>query len=125
MSGCREALGTENVVAMINHCRDMQVLVCINTTNGVSFCSVSSYLNILSCGTRIICLKDARTGQSWDRMVMPFLGSSSTFGARPYRRAFTDDQQVRGKAHIGTIGMRVRSGRAAVRHQFREWPIGV
>lgn len=115
MSGFREAIGTENAVAMINDCLDMQVLVCIDATNDVNFCSVFSHLIILSCGMRIICLKGAGTGQSWDRMVMPFLGHSSTFEARPHRRAFPDDRQVRGKTHIGLIGMRGRSYREAMR----------
>jgi hypothetical protein len=50
VSGCREALGTENTVAMINDSRDMQVLVCIDATDDVSFCLVFSHPIILSCG---------------------------------------------------------------------------
>jgi hypothetical protein len=51
VSGCREALGTENTVATINDSRDMQVLVCIDATNDVSFCWVFGHPIILSCGT--------------------------------------------------------------------------
>lgn len=110
---------------MINDCRDMQVLMCIDATNDESFCSVFSHLIILSCVLRIICLEDAGTGQSWDRIVMPFLGHSSTFEARLHRRAFPDDRQVRGKTHNRSIGMRVRSYRDAMRYQPKEWSNGV
>lgn len=39
---CRKALGTDNAVAIINDYCYMQVLLCIDTTNDVSFCSVLS-----------------------------------------------------------------------------------
>ena len=58
-------------------------------------------------------------------MVTPFLGHGSTFETGPRRRAFSDDRQVQGKTHIGSIGVRVRSYQEAMRHQPREWSIGV
>ena len=56
---------------------------------------------------------------------MPFLGHGSTFEAKPHRRAFPDDRQVQGKTRVGSIGVRVRSHRKALRHQPSEWSIGV
>jgi IS30 family transposase len=49
----------------------------------------------------------------------------STFEAKPHRRAFPDDRQVQGKTRVGSIGVRVRSHRKALRHQSSEWSNGV
>lgn len=64
-------------------------------------------------------------GQSWDRMVMPFLGHGSAIETKPLRKVFPDDRQVKGKTRAGSIGVRVRSPLKALRHQRSEWSIGV
>jgi hypothetical protein len=111
---------------MVDDGRDMQILVRVDATNDVSFCRVCCHPILLSLDACLFFApKDAGTGQSWDRMVMPFLGHGSTFEAKPHRRAFPDDRQVQGKTHVGSIGVRVRSRRKALRHQSSEWSIGV
>ena len=126
MPRCREALGAKNTVTMINDSRDMQILVRVDATDDVSFCWVCCHPIVLSCGTCWFCAsKDAWTGQSWDRMVMPFLGHGRTFEAKPRCRAFPDDRQVQGKTHLGSIGMSVKSSREALQHQPSKWSIGV
>lgn len=126
MSGRGEALGVENTITMIDNGCYMQILVRVDATNDVCFCWVCGHPMILSCGTCAFFVpKDAGTGQSWDRMVMPFLGHGSTFEVKPHRKAFPDDRQVQGKTHIGSIGVRVRSHREAMQHQPSEWSIGV
>lgn len=126
MSGCWEALVSENTVAMVYDRRDMQILVRIDAANDMRFFWVCDHPTILSCGAYVyFAAKDAGTGQSWDQMVMPFLGHGSTFEAKPRRRAFPDDRQVQGKTRAGSIGVRIRSHREAMRHQLSKWSIGV
>lgn len=126
MSGSREGLGAENSVAMIDDSRHMQFLMRVDVSNDVRFFWVCGHPNISFPAAHVgSCFEDAGTGQSWDRMVMPFLGHSSTFEAKPRRRAFPDDRQVQGKTHLGSIGMRVKSHREALRHQPSKWSIGV
>lgn len=111
---------------MIDDSRDMQILVRVDAADDVSFCWVCGHPIILSWDACLFFApKDAGTGQSWDRMVMPFLGHGSTLEAKPRRRAFPDDRQVQGRTHVGSIGVRVRSHREALRHQPSEWSIGV
>jgi hypothetical protein len=53
------------------------------------------------------------------------LGSQQHLRGKASPQAFPDDRQVQGKTHIGSIGMRVKSYREAIRHQPREWSIGI
>lgn len=53
------------------------------------------------------------------------LESRHTFEARPHRRAFQDDRQAQGKTRVGSIGVRGRSHRKALRHQSSERSIDV
>jgi len=123
---CGKAMRCQHLVILIDNGCDVEVFVCIDTTQdwdgllrfGHGIMPFSGSFKHIS--PERMHGQDSRetiwSGPSWARGILE---------TRPHREAFPGGRQVQGKTRVRSIGIRVKPNRKAKRHQPSERSISV